>query len=70
MEPELGKAEVGGVLSMGTLWLEVGGRIVMKVSLAVSKRLKAFLFHCEVGWEFIFQKWSGRRGSWCGRGVK
>lgn len=54
MEPELGKAEVGGVLSMGTFWLEVGGRIAMKVSLAVSKRLKAFLFHCEVGWEFIF----------------
>lgn len=49
MEPELGKSEVGAVLSMGTFWLEVGGRIVMKVSLAVSKRLKAFLFHREVG---------------------
>lgn len=54
MEPEPGESEVGRVLTMGTFWLEVRGRIVMKVSLVVSGRLKALLFHCEVGREFIF----------------
>lgn len=70
MEPEPGKSEVGGVLSMGAFWLEVGGRIVIKVSLAVSARSKAFLFHCAVGWKFMFSEWSGRRGNWCGGSLK